>query len=70
MKIVMIGPTVRQAMDQRRVAVEGKNDRLVLREDRVVVAIGKAMRVLTCRLQFHQIDDVDDPNLQVLEMSS
>ena len=52
-------------MNQRRVAVEGKDDRLVLREEVVEVAIGEPVRVLAFGLQFHQIDDVHHSDLQL-----
>ena len=47
-------------MDQPRIAVEGEHNRLVLGEERIEILIGKAVRMFARRLQFHQIDDIDD----------
>ena len=65
---LMVRPPVGKPMDEPGVAVEGKHDRLVLGEQRIEVQVGQAMRVLALRLQFHQIDDVDDADLQRREM--
>ena len=67
-QVLVVGPPVREPMDQPGVAVEGEHDRLVLGEERIEVLVRQAMRVLALRLQFHQVDDVDDPDLQRREM--
>ena len=44
--------------------MEGKYDVLVLGEKRIEVGLVQSMRMLACRLQLHQIDDVDHTDLQ------
>ena len=51
-------------MDEPRIAVEGEDDRFVLRKQRVEVEVAQAVRMLTRRLQLHEIHDVDDTHLQ------
>src|SRR6185295_8802157 len=55
---------VGQAMDQPRIAVKREQDRLVDREDRIEFRVRQPMRMLARRLQRHQVDDVDDADLQ------
>src|SRR5437773_587650 len=45
------------SMDQPRVAVEGKDDRLARREERVEVGVRQPVRMLAGLLQGHQIED-------------
>ena len=51
-------------MDQPRIAVEGEYNRLVGGEQGVEVTITQAIWMLFPRLQGHQVDDIDDTNLQ------
>lgn len=62
---VAVGALIGQLMHQRRVAVERKDDGLVLGEQRIVVGIGQAVGVLGVRIQLHQVHDVDDADLQL-----
>jgi hypothetical protein len=48
--------------------MEGEDNRLVRGEQRVEPGILQAVRVLGFGLQFHQIDDVDNPDLQVRQV--
>ena len=52
-------------MHQRCIAVEREDDRLVRREQRIVVALDESVRVLGARLQAHEVNHVDDANLDV-----
>ena len=55
---------VGQLMDERRVAVEGEDDRLILGEQHVVLGVGQAVRMLPLGLQLHQVNHVDNANLE------
>ena len=61
----MARATVSEPMDEPGVAVKGEDDGLVGREKSVEIAIGKTVRVLTRRLQRHQVYDIDDADLPV-----
>ena len=52
-------------MNEPRIAVIGKNDRLVHGEEGIKVVVGKPVRVFAGRLQGHQIDNIDHANLQI-----
>ena len=67
-QVLVIRPPIRQPMNQPRVAVEGEDDRLVLREQRIEVSIRQAVRMLFRRLQFHQVHHVDDADFQFRQM--
>ena len=62
---IAIGSAVGQSVDQGRISVEPKDDRLILGEERVVVRFAQSMRMLRARLKPHQIDDIDHPNFQI-----
>ena len=47
-----------------------RRHRLVRGEQGVEVAVGQPVRVLGVRLQAHQVDDVDDPDLQVRQVGA
>ncbi len=49
-------------MDQPGVGVKGEDGRLVAGEQRVEIRIAQAVRVLGLRLEFHEVDDVHDPD--------
>src|SRR4026208_2226390 len=55
-------------MNQPRIAVEGEHDWLVFGEERIEVWVRQAMRVLAPWLQFHQVYNVDDADLQCRKM--
>ena len=57
-------------MDQPRVAVVGEDDRLVGGEHHVEVAVGQPVRMLGFVLQAHQVDDVDEPDLEFGQMGA
>src|SRR4029450_12247635 len=65
MDVIVTGAPVGQSVNQPRVAMEGKDDRLVGGEQRVEIVIREAMRVLARGLQRHEIDYVDDAYLQI-----
>ena len=65
---VAVGPAVCQPVNQPRVSMKAKDDVLVFGEERIVVRIIQAMRVLAARLQLHQIDDIDYADLQIGQM--
>ena len=66
--VVVIGAAISQSVDQPRVGVEGEDDRLILGEELVEIAIAQAVGVLGLRLQPHEIDDVNDADLQLGQM--
>src|SRR5215469_10583244 len=45
--------------------MEGEDDRLVSREQRIEIVIRQPVRVLARRLQLHQVDNVDYPHFQI-----
>ena len=61
----MVGAPVGQPVDEPGVAVVGEDDRPVGREERVELAVGQPVGMLRLRLEAHEVDDVDDPDLQV-----
>ena len=65
---VVICSAIGQAMNQRRIAVEGKDDGLVLREHAVEVFVGQAVRMLGDGLQRHQIHDVHNADFEIGNM--
>ena len=65
---VAVGPAVGQPVDQPGVSVEAKDDVLVFGEQRIVIRFAQPVRVLALRLQLHQIDDIDHPDLQIGQM--
>jgi len=65
MDVVVAVAAVGEAVDQPRVAVVGEDDRLVRGEERVELLIRHAVRMFGGGLQAHQVDDVDDADLEV-----
>ena len=65
MDVVVVRSPVGEAVDEPRVAVVGEDHRLAVGEQRVELPLGEPVRVLGLRLQPHQVDDVDDPHLQL-----
>ena len=68
MQVVMIGAAIGQAMDEPRVSVIREDDRFVGREEHVKLLVAQPARVLPLRLEFHEIHDVDHPDLQGREV--
>ena len=64
-KVGVIGAAIGQPVNQPRVGVEGEDDRFVGREQGVEFRIAQAVRMLGLRLQLHEVDDIDDPDLEV-----
>ena len=64
-QVGVVRPAVGEPVDQPRVAVVGEDDRPVRREQRVELRVGQAVRVLRRRLEAHQVDDVDEADLQL-----
>jgi hypothetical protein len=67
-EVAVVPPPVGQPVDQARIPVEREHDRLVRREDHVEHVVGEAVRMLLLRLQPHQVDDVDDAQLDLGEV--
>src|SRR5215467_11070607 len=65
MQVVMTVSPVGQAVNEPRISMEGKDDRLVRGKQRIVFMIIQAVRMLARRLQLHEIDDIDDTDLQL-----
>ena len=65
MEVLVVCAAIGQAMDQPRVTVKGEDHRLVLGEEDVEITVGEPVRVLACRLQFHQIHHVDHADSQL-----
>ena len=61
----MVCPPVGQTVDQPRVAVKGEDYRLISGEKRIKVLIGQPMRMFALRLKRHQINDVNNADLQL-----
>ena len=61
---------VGEAVDQRRVTVIGEDHRCVGCEQRIVVAIGQSVRMLGIGLEAHEVDHIDDSNLQIRQVRS
>ena len=70
MEVVVARAPVGQSVNQRWIAMEGKDDWLVGREQRIEIVIRHTVRVFTRGLQLHQIDDIDDANLEIGRVSS
>ena len=51
-------------MNEHGIAVVGEDDGLVLGEERVELLVAEPVRMLGLRLELHEIDDVDDADLQ------
>ena len=65
---VLVVAGVRQLVDELRIAVEGEDDGLILREDEVVVLVREAVRVVGMRLQLHQVDHVHDAHAHLRQL--
>src|SRR5262249_30471787 len=50
--------------------MEGEDDRLVDRKQRIEILIREPVRVLARRLQLHQVDNVDHPHFQIARVFS
>ena len=69
-QIHVIRPSIRQSMNQPRIAVIRKNHRLVLREQHIKIRVAQSMRMLALRLQFHQVHHVHHPHFQLRQSLS
>ena len=70
MQVLVIGPSIGEAVNQPWIAVEREDNGLVLRKECVEIEVRQTMRMLARRLQFHEIHDVDDPDLQCRDVLS
>src|SRR5271166_3725063 len=61
---------VGQPMNQIRIGVEVENNRLVDREQRIVIQIRQPVGMFGAWLQLEQVDDVDEPDFQVRKLLS
>src|ERR1700730_4008197 len=68
MKILMIGATISQSVNQRGVAVVGENNRLVGGEERIKFTVRQTVRMLTRSLQGHSIHHIHDPHFDIGKM--
>ena len=64
----MVCAPVSQTMNQPRVTVKSEDDRLVSGEQHVELFVRQTVRMFALRLERHQVDHVDDTNLQFREM--
>src|SRR5258708_23988872 len=69
-QILMRMSPERQAMNQPRVTMERKDDRLIDREKRVELGVRQSVRMLLWRLKRHQVDYVDDSYPKARDMST
>ena len=60
--------TVGQLVDERSISVEVEEYRLILGEQDVVLGVGQTVRVLGVRLQFEQVDNVDEADLNFRQL--
>src|SRR5215469_7632168 len=67
-EVAMTLSPVGQPVNEPRIAVEGEDDRLVGREQRIEIVIRQAVRMLARRLQGHQVYDIDDADLHLGRM--
>ena len=59
-QVLMVGATVGESVDQPGISVEREDDRFVFGEELVEIRVAQSVRMFALRLQFHQVDDVDD----------
>src|SRR5450631_4219253 len=57
--VAVIGAAISQPVDQPWVGMEGKDDRLVLREEVVKISVAQTMRMLAFWLQPHEVNNID-----------
>ena len=57
--VVVIAAAVSQAMNERGIAVEGEDDRLVGGEEGIEIFVGQAVGMLRDGLQSHEVDYID-----------
>src|SRR5262249_57749846 len=62
--VVVAVAAVGEPVDEPRVAVVGEDHRLLGGEQRVILGVGHAVRVLPLGLQPHQVHHVDHPDLE------
>jgi hypothetical protein len=65
---LVIGPAVREPMDQPRVAVKPEDDVLVRGEERVVIGVTQAVRMLGLGLQLPQVDHIYNADVQIRQV--
>jgi hypothetical protein len=65
---ISIRSAIGQPVNELRITMEAENDVLIGGEERIVVRIGEPMGVLALRLQLHEVNDVDDANLESRQM--
>ena len=63
-EVVVIRASVGQPMNEPWIAVLGKDDGTIGREYRVELPVREAVGMLACGLKAHQIDGVDEANLE------
>lgn len=61
----MVRTPIGQAVDQPGIPVVGEDDRAICGEQRVELGVRQPVRVLARGLEAHQVDDVDDADLDV-----
>src|ERR1700757_335061 len=65
MQVAMVCAAVGETMNQPRITVKVKDDRLINSKERIKVRIRQAVRMLGAWLQLEQIDNVNESDLQI-----
>ena len=60
---------VGQLVNQAGIAVEIKDDRLVLREEHVILLVREAVRMLAVRLELEEVHDIDEADFDIRQLS-
>ena len=63
-KVLVVSTTVDEAVDQCRIPVKSKNDRLVHGENRIEFQVSEAMRVAVTSFESEKVDHVDESNAE------
>src|SRR5438093_7272378 len=67
-EVVMAVTAIAQSVNQPWVAVISEDHWFIRREDGIKFAIRKTVRMLTLRLQGHQVDNIDYANFEIRKM--
>ena len=64
MQVLVIRPAVGEPVNKPWIAVKGKNDRFVFREQRIEVMVTESMGMFLLILKFHEVHHIDDTDFQ------
>ena len=67
-EVAVVGPPVREPVNEPRIAVVREDDRPVRREDPVELAVAQPVRVLARGLELHQVDHVHHAHLELRQV--